>query len=97
MKKQASIRIEGATLHVTGDLDFSNVMPLYQQSLSLFDSDVPAIQVDFAGLASANSVALALMINWMRLANKKAKSIQLQNISQELLSLAKAAGLDKVL
>lgn len=97
MAKHAEIRIEGSTLHLSGDLDFSNVMSLYRQSLKLFSSGVPVIQVDFSGLASANSVALALMINWMRLAKKSSKTICLKNISQEMMSLANAAGLDKVL
>lgn len=96
MTKQANIRIDGSVLHLSGDLDFNNVMPLFNESLSVFDQAAPVIKIDFAEVTSANSVALALMINWMRLAKEKAKRIQLANVSQEILSLAKSAGLDKV-
>lgn len=97
MTKQANIKIEGNVLHLSGDLDFNNVMPLFTESLSVFERSESEIKIDFAGVTSSNSVALALMINWMRLAKEKAKRIQLANVSQEILSLAKSAGLDKVL
>lgn len=97
MTKQASIRVEGNELHLSGDLDFSNVMPLFEQSMVAFEQAVPIIKIDFKNVTSANSVALALMINWMRLAKHKAKRIQLENVSGEMLSLAKSAGLDGVL
>ena len=97
MTNKAEIKIDGNTLRLIGDLDFSNVMPLYQKSIPLFQKDNATICVDFSELASANSVVLALIINWMRLAKKHAKTIQLKNISQEIMSLAKSSGLDKVL
>lgn len=97
MTNKAEIKMEGNTLRLTGDLDFSNVMPLYQQSLSLFQQNIELVCVDFSGLTSANSVVLALMVSWIRLAKQQAKTIQLKNISQDIMSLAKSSGLDKVL
>ena len=97
MTNKAEIKMDGKTLRLSGDLDFSNVMPLYQQSLALFQMNTTSVCVDFSGLTTANSVVLALMVSWIRLAKQQAKTIQLKNISQEIMSLAKSSGLDKVL
>ncbi len=97
MTNKAEIRMDGNTLRLTGDLDFSNVMPLYQQSLTWFQQNNDALCVDFSGLTSANSVVLALIVSWIRIARQQAKTIQLKNISQDIMSLAKSSGLDKVL
>jgi anti-anti-sigma factor len=96
MTNKAEIRVDGNTIRLTGDLDFSNVMPLYRQSQALFQQSASSVRVDFSGLNSANSVVLALIVSWIRLARQQAKTIQLINISQDIMSLASASGLDKV-
>jgi anti-anti-sigma factor len=97
MSNQAEIKIVNGALQVCGDLDFNNVMSLYQKSIKLFSSQSAILTLDFAGLRSTNSVALALIVNWMRLAEQTQKSIKLLNLSPEVMSLAKASGLDKVI
>lgn len=96
MQKKAEIRVEGNQLQLAGDLDFSNVMKIYRNSLSVFSSDAPVINADFSHLTSANSVVLALIINWIRLARQANKTLQINHVSEEVLSLARASGLDKV-
>ena len=51
----------------------------------------------FGGLATANSAAIALIIDWMQAARKLGKKIQFMHISAEIAALAGAAGLDRVI
>lgn len=95
--KIAEVRIENNVLYISGDLDFSNVMSLYQQSLSAFASQHQILVFDFSGLRSTNSVVMAMIIDWMRHAKRVNKSIQLKYLSADVMSLAKASGLDKVI
>lgn len=97
MSNQVEIKVGNGALQLSGDLDFNNVMSLYQKSIKLFASQPAELRLDFAGLRSTNSVALALIVNWMRLAEQTQKSIKLLNLSPEVMSLAKASGLDKVI
>lgn len=97
MLKQADVRWENDVLAVSGNLDFSNVMSVYQKSLQAFADGEGVITIDFAGLQSSNSAALAIIINWMSLARKTEKTIQLKNLPADILSLAKVSGLDKIM
>lgn len=97
MPKQAEIKIENNVLSVCGDLDFSNVMLVYKKSLEFFSSVQTVVIIDFAGLRSTNSVALAMIMNLMRLAKKDHKTIQFKNLSVDVMSLARASGLNKII
>ena len=97
MKSQNEIRIENDVIHFRGNLDFNNAMSIYNTSLKAFSTSQIKIVIDFSGLQSTNSAALGLIINWMRLARKKNKTIQFQNLSEDVMSLAKASGLDKLI
>lgn len=97
MSKNAEVRIENNTLYVCGELDFSNAIFIYQQSQPLFLSAASALVIDFSGLHAANSVVMALMIDWMRRAKRADKSIQFKHLSSDVMSLARASGLDKII
>lgn len=99
MSRQVEIKVDNNTLCLCGDLDFNNVMGLRQQGLQ-FIAKAPAgtdIHIDFGGLATANSAAIALIIDWMQAARKLGKKIQFMHISAEIAALAGAAGLDRVI
>jgi anti-anti-sigma factor len=97
MTKKAEIRFDNQILHLVGDLDFNNVMPLYHQCVKIINSSVPVITMDFSGLKSTNSAAIALIVNCMRLAKRHLKEIKFQNIPHDVMSLAKASGLNAVI
>lgn len=97
MAKQAEIKIDNDVIYLCGNLDFSNAMSIYKESLKVFSTVQIKVTVDFSELESTNSAALALIINWMRLARKKNKSIQFRNVSADIMSLAKVSGLDKLI
>lgn len=93
MRKQADIIAENHHLVVTGDLQFSNVMSVYQKSLSLI-SPSGELVFDFSRLQSSDSSGLALIMEWIRLARKQKRKISFIHLSKDIMSIAKAAGID---
>ncbi len=97
MTKTVEIRVDHQTLHLLGDLDFNNVMPIYQQCVKIFQSPIADITMDFSGLKTTNSAAIALILNCMRLAKRQYKTIKLKHLSPDVMLLAKASGLDTII
>lgn len=95
MLKQAGITLENNIFFISGDLDFFNVMSVYQTSLPLLEKP-SVLHFDFSRLHSSDSAGLALIIEWMKWADTHRKSIQISHFPNNLLSIAKAAGLDQL-
>lgn len=96
MIKHADITLQNNILSVKGQLCFANVMSVYQQSLALLDQ-CPEWVFDFAGVTESDSAGLALIIEWIKLAKRKNRSVRFNTISQDLMSIARASGLASVI
>jgi len=94
--KQAALCYQHNAFLVSGDLDFKNVMRLHQEMLALMDQS-PELAIDFSQVKSSDSSGLALVVEWIRLANQTNKKISLKGISNGLLELAEASGLDAII
>lgn len=94
MHKHADITFENEnkTFFVSGNLTFFNVMSVYEKSL-LHLKETSFLHFDFSKLQSSDSAGLALIIEWMKLANESHKDIQFSHLPQNILTIAKAAGL----
>lgn len=90
--KQADITLENNTLQVSGELDYFNVMSVYNKGLSLLPNDQQAV-VDFSRLQDANSAGVALMIAW----KKRWQNVEFRHVSPELKSIATVSGLVELL
>jgi phospholipid transport system transporter-binding protein len=96
MKKQADITWQDNIFSIQGDLNFSNVMAVYKKSL-------PQIKIhhelifDFTTLNSSDSAGLALIIEWIKLSKQQNKICHFKNLSADIMSLAKAAGISGML
>jgi phospholipid transport system transporter-binding protein len=93
MQKFADITRQENKFLITGDLNFSNVMSVYEKSLPQLIK-CPALVFDFSQLKSSDSAGLALIIEWIKLSKQQNKSIQFINLSNDIMSIAKAAGID---
>lgn len=96
MHKNADITFQNAEFVLSGDLNFHNVMSVYQKSLQYLDS-CPTLTFDFSQVKSSDSSGLALVIEWIKLAKHHQKQVSFKNMSKDLQSIAVASGLDKVL
>lgn len=93
--KIADITLRDKTFFISGDLNFTNVMSVYEKSLPLI-SQSPELIFDFTQLKSSDSSGLALFAEWVKLSKFQNKSIQFMHLSAELLSVAKAAGIESM-
>lgn len=108
----ADITFANNEFTVTGDLDFTNVMHVYQKALKQFetagtDAVIPragagsipddTLIFNFADLKTSNSAGLALIVEWQRYAKQHNKRIEFRNVSSQLQSIAEAAGLEAIL
>lgn len=96
MNQPADVRFEQNEFVLTGNLDFSNVVRVYQKALSHFNSHATLV-FNFADLKTSNSAGLALIIEWLRAAKRQNRCITFRYISPQLQSIARAAGLDAII
>lgn len=96
MSDLATITVKDQCLLVAGELNFNSVMLIWQQSLPLLKS-LAAWSFDFSAVTSTNSAALALLLEWRKLALSQQKTASFHHLSEQLVSLAKVAGVDTIL
>lgn len=96
MNSAATITLENDRLLVTGDLDFTSVVSLWNTSLSLLQN-CKDLNFDFSRVTSSNSAGLALLVEWVKLANKQHKKIHFHNIPPQLISIAAVGGVGHIL
>jgi phospholipid transport system transporter-binding protein len=95
MHQQADIRIQENKLILYGDVCFWNVMSVYEKSIAYLSQSSICV-IDFSQLHSSDSSGLALIVDWLKWAEKRQKSITLQNVPPFLLSLMKTVGIDRL-
>lgn len=96
MQKSADITFQDGNFFISGELSFFNVMSVYQKSLSYLPQ-CAELRFDFSELKSSDSGGLALIMEWIKFAKRQEKPIYFTHLSKDILSLAKAAGLDTLI
>ena len=73
---------------VGGVLDATTVTAILKRSRALF-ADSAVISLDLAGVTEGDSAGLALLIEWLRLAQQKRQKISFVNVPQQIEALAR--------
>src|SRR5687767_4653181 len=96
MSDQANITLSNERLLVAGDINFVTVVDLWNDSLPLL-TNLSHFLFDFSQVNSSNSAGLALLLEWIKYAKNQGKSIELQNLPQQIFSIASVAGVEHML
>ena len=80
---------------LSGDLGFENVPAVLEKSREAFSRE-RKIEIDLSGVTSSDSAALALLIEWIRLARARDVPIVYAGLPDLLLALAGISDLDEV-
>lgn len=95
---RASIAINGGTLSISGVLDFESVVEIDAQGQQWLAEVAPTqCEVELAAVTYSSSVGIALVLGWMRAAQKAGKTLSIKNIPTDMLALASVGGLDTFL
>lgn len=80
---------------VEGELTFSSVPQLQDESLAEFES--PPGTLDLGAVERIDSAGIALIIEWARRARLAGADMKLVNVPAGMMSLSKTAGLEQLL
>ena len=69
---------------------------MWRESDALFARE-PALQVDLQEVTHTDSAGLALLVEWLRQADKGGARVEFLNIPTQMIALAGAANLEPVL
>lgn len=79
-----------------GDLNFSSVSAVLR-SLPTAVTGNREIQVDLMGVTRADSAGLALLLEWLREAERAGRAITFIHVPKQLLAISRLCGLDEIL
>lgn len=91
----ATISFQDNQLLIAGDINFSSAPDLWKQSLPLLE-EAQELNFNFSKVHSANSVAVALILEWIQYAKSCKKNILLSHFSDQLLTMVSISGLEKI-
>lgn len=89
---EASISQQGDALKLSGRLNFSSVASLLTANAWLQGEQ---LIVDLSDVERSNSAGLALLLEWMKIAQQKGLQIKYHNVPEQLLVIARAYGVDQ--
>lgn len=89
-------RLGDGRFRLEGGLDFSTVSRLAASGRGLFGRGA-SVDIDLAGVDSANSAGLALLLEWMDLARASGARLTYRNLPESLARIAAVSNLDTLL
>lgn len=90
---QTIVEAAAGTIAVRGPLVFATAGDVLRTSVDLLPMQGTAV-IDLGAVTHADSAALALIIEWRRLAAQRALTLELRGLPAQLRALAAASGLD---
>jgi len=81
---------------IEGELGFKSVPGVLEKAGSLLTGG-EKIEMDLKGVTRVDSAGLALLVEWLREAERAGKSISFVNVPVQLMSIARISGLDAIL
>jgi phospholipid transport system transporter-binding protein len=89
------IEREGDRLVVSGRLTMSTVPAIYEAGLQQLASE--DLLVDFSKVEAVDSAAVSMLLGWSRAVQSKKRSLRVEGLPDDLLSLANLYGVAEML
>lgn len=95
---QAAAIAAGDVLTLSGALDFDSVVDLQPIGRDwLTAAGAQQCRLDLAGVTHSSSAGLALLLDWLRVAQGAGKTLHIDNMPDDMAALARVCGLNAVL
>jgi len=88
----------GDVLSLSGALDAESVLALRPVGRQWLEgAGAGERRLDLAGVTHSSSAGLALLLDWMRVAQDSGKTLRIDNMPADMAALARVSGLDSFL
>ncbi len=88
---------EGDVLRLSGDVTYDNAEALCAEGLGLLAGISSSPTVDLAGLTTASSLTVAMLLRWARAAAARGQSLRLTQVPERCLAIIRVSGLTDAL
>lgn len=93
----ASLARDGAKLQVRGHVDFAGADAVCDQGLALIAQAPGDVVADLAGLESASSVSVAVLLRWARALAARGNRLSLVSVPEKCRAILRISGLTEAL
>lgn len=93
---EAHAERDGPVLRVQGDLDFTTVVALWEQTETLFAASPPS-QIDLGEVGHANSAGVALLVAWLERVQRAGQSVCFVRVPAQMRAIIAVADLETLL
>lgn len=98
MSDDCALSTNGDTVALTGVLDFHTVVGIDRRGAQWLSNDAPAkCRLDLKAVTYCNSAGVALVLDWLRAARAAGKELVVENMPDDMISIAMLGGLDAIL
>jgi phospholipid transport system transporter-binding protein len=89
----------GEVLRLEGALSYETIPTVLAETAQFAArADLPeSIRIDFAGVTAVDSAAVALLLEWRRMAAARGKTLVFENLPANLLALARLYGVSELI
>ena len=96
LREPRIVSAENGWVEISGDLTFETVSTLRERGVELLRGDGD-LTLDLNAVTRADSAGLALMVEWLKQAKRRDSSLQVVNMPEQMLAIARMSKLDEVL
>ena len=97
MNRAVIKKLDSHHFRVEGELSFTTAAELLQSMLDQFPSIGSEVQIDLEGVTRSDSAGLALLVEWLRLAQEQGIILQFHNLPSQLREIARISDLLPIL
>ena len=90
-------RLDTHHFQVEGELNLATAPDLLQSMLTQFPADGSEAHIDFEGVTRSDSAGLALLVEWLRLAEQQGATLRFHNLPNQLREIARVSDLLPIL
>lgn len=88
--------VSDSCIKVHGEMTFATILSLLKQSKPLLDS-YQWLTFDLSAVTQTDSAGLALLIEWLRIAQHNKQRVQFTHLPKQLIQIAKVCDLETIL
>jgi len=82
---------------VVGDLTFESVVFVEKEGFGVIDEGGEKITLDLSHVQVCSSAAVALLLSWLRYANKRQKALLFSGVPASLMAMIQTAELESII